>query len=314
MTADGHERAHRAEILGLGPRRIVARRNRCRARRPADVPPTSSGLRTACRVLRAARPPEGPRTRDTSLRWQECRARASSPATCGRRRCRSATATPAGDRARTSSCNRSAGTSRRSSRSTRSIFARSRTSRTAPSSPVKVNAPSSSYSISRSRMPVPRSASIANTRSTMPEPTAEPNNRARSRPASAGGSDRSAGPAISSNNARASAHVRRGDAAAAPRLPFVEERFEQLVEESPALERRARGFIFRFLGDLQHVGHVELERALHVALEPADADARQHPLAGLAFESARIAFAALRRAHAPSAIRSRADRRRALRS
>ena len=78
---------------------------------------------------------------------------------------------------------------------------------------------------------------------------------------------------------------RGGDAAAAPRLPFVEERLEQLVEEPAALERRARRLVFGLLGHLQHVRHVELERALHVALEPADADARQHPRAGLALES-----------------------------
>jgi hypothetical protein len=80
-----------------------------------------------------------------------------------------------------------------------------RTLRRLPSSPVKVNSPSSSYSIRRWRMSTPRSASMANTRSAMPEPAAEPNKRARSSPASEGESDLSAGPATSSKSARASA-------------------------------------------------------------------------------------------------------------
>ena len=65
----------------------------------------------------------------------------------------------------------------------------------------------------------------------------------------------------------------------------MEERFEQLVQEAAALERRPHVLVFRLLSHLQHVGDVELKGALQVSLEAADADARQQPRAGLAREA-----------------------------
>ena len=164
-------------------------------------------------------------------------------ATAGRerRRCRSAAAARASGPARTWSCSRSAGTCRRSSRSTRSIFARSRTVRVVPSCAANVNSPSSSYSISRS--PNVRAAlgfHREDTRSAMPGATADPNRWARSSPASAGASEASAGSQTSVNSASRFADRVRRDAAVSARLPLVEERLEQLVQEPAALERRAR--------------------------------------------------------------------------
>ena len=67
-AADRDERTHRAEVLGLRHGRVMAGARCRRAPRPADDRRTPSDRRTACRVLRAARPPAGLRTTDTSPR------------------------------------------------------------------------------------------------------------------------------------------------------------------------------------------------------------------------------------------------------
>ena len=163
-----------------------------------------------------------------------------STATCGRTRCRSAAAAPACDRARTSSCSRSAGTCRRRSRSTRSILARRRTvARLAVFAGERELAVElvfhQALADARRRAPLPSRTRDRRCRSRPPSRTAA---RARARLRRRQRSQRRSGD-LFEQRARL-VDVGGGDAAAAARLPLVEERLEQLVQEPAALERRSR--------------------------------------------------------------------------
>ena len=99
------------------------------------------------------------------------------------------------------------------------------------------------------------------------------------------------------------------DAAVAAPLPFREESLPQLVKEPAALERRSRVFVLGLFFEPQHLGREEPERAIEVALEPADRHARQVPGAGVALESDRTVAPSSRQAHrGPAAARRRRGR------
>ena len=119
----------------------------------------------------------------------------------------------------------------------------------------------------------------------MPAPAAEPYRRARSSPASASGSVASARLAQLQQQLARLGHLVRADGAVATALPLAEETLEQRVQEAASLQRRRRVFVVRLLFQLQHFGREELEGALQVAIDAADADARKHPRAGLAAEA-----------------------------
>src|SRR6185295_18288808 len=84
---------------------------------------------------------------------------------------------------------------------------------------------------------------------------------------------------------------RTRDPAVTPSLPFAEEGFEELVQEASAFERCARVLVVRFLFQAQDVGREELKRALQIALDAADADARQHPRSGFTLKQRTVASA-----------------------
>ena len=135
----------------------------------------------------------------------------------------------------------------------RSTLPRSVSSRVPPSGDVKVNAPSSSNSRSRSTTTAPRSTSIANTRRAMPGAPAVPNRRRRSIAASA----------LRQRLERGACHLgeqpmgvreRLGGDGAVPGLhPRREEALEELVQELPALERRSAVVVLGRLFEAQHL-------------------------------------------------------------
>ena len=112
----------------------------------------------------------------------------------------------------------------------------------------------------------------------MPALAAEPYKRGRSSPASATDQWRSRPP--SQQRARRG-HVLADDPACRA-LPLAEEPLEHRVQEAPALQRRRRVFVLRLFFERQHFGREELEWALQVAIDSADADPRKYPRAGLA--------------------------------
>jgi hypothetical protein len=67
-------------------------------------------------------------------------------------------------------------------------------------------------------------------------------------------------------------------------LPFTEKSLPQLVKESASFERRSRIFVVRLFFELQHLGSEEPERAVQVALEPADRHPWEVPWADVSME------------------------------
>ena len=152
MTAHRRERAHRAEVLGLGPRRVVAGGNGVERR---DQPMPADGrqlVEASCRALRAAPPPAGP----SNDRYIASLAGMSRPCVGRQRRAHAG----AVDRQlqRQLAIGHVLGLvvdqpERAVAQQIDAIDLRAQADvADAPSSPVNVKAPSSSYSISRSRM------------------------------------------------------------------------------------------------------------------------------------------------------------------
>ena len=104
-----------------------------------------------------------------------------------------------------------------------------------------------------------------------------------------------------SNSSRATGRSLVRDAAVAAPLPFGEESLPQLVQEPAALERRAGVLVFRLLFEPQHFRREEPERAIEIALEPADRHAWQAPGPALAPETPRARRPSAARAAAQSA-------------